>query len=114
MQPPRPRRPRERESDAQILIAVILDLGAAILTALLFGIVTRAATDSSSGVLGKLDHVMTILAWPFERILGLPGTLGLVVITVVVAVVWIAVLGIVAGWEAEGRSHPRFSHLRRP
>ncbi|HEU5425007.1 MAG TPA: hypothetical protein VFU72_15810 [Nitrolancea sp.] len=114
MQPPRSRRRRERPSDAQILIAVILEGGAAILTALLLGIALRLSGTEPHGWLARLAQATDLLTRPFENLPWLAGKPALILITLLVTLAWLALLGIVRGWEAESRDHPRFSHRFRP
>ncbi|HET7034094.1 MAG TPA: hypothetical protein VFI42_00280 [Thermomicrobiaceae bacterium] len=114
MQPPRPRRRRERPSDAQILIAVILNGGAAVMTALLVGVAVRLSDANPHGWLARLAWATDLLTRPFERLPWISGTPSLILITLLAALAWLALLGIVRGWEAESRDHPRFSHRIRP
>jgi len=88
----------------------ILNLGALAVTALLLRIaVVVAVPDTTQTGLELLLRVTHVVVWPLELLSPLTASLGggftiadLLAILIVV-VIWVAALGIVAGWEREGQ-----------
>ena len=88
----------------------ILNLGAFAVTALLLRIaVVVAVPDTTQTGLKLLLRVTHVVVWPLELLPPLTTSLGggftiadLLAILIII-VIWVAALGIVAGWEREGQ-----------
>jgi len=110
VQPPRSRPSNARPATIQILRWSILNLGALAITALLLrtAIVVAVPNTEQTG-LKTLLRATYLVVWPLELLSPLSMSLGsgltiadLLVILIIV-MIWIAALGIIAGWEREGQ-----------
>ena len=108
--PPRSRPSNARPATIQILRWGILNLGAAAVTALLLRIaIVVAVPDTTQTGLRLLLRVTHVVVWPLEFVspfnasLGGGFTIADFLAIIIVVGIWIALLGIVAGWEREGQ-----------
>lgn len=113
MQPPRPRRRRERVPGARITYGVVLVLGALVLA----GLLTRLALDLAGSPPDALARVVlrftAPLVWPLASPLGVSAALGDLAAFLLLGFLWLLVLGVVHGWERESRRYGRLPHLDR-
>lgn len=110
VQPPRERPSKARPATIQILRWVILNCGAFVVTVLMLRVaivsVTGHPAQTGLRALVRATHVAT---WPLDQIPPLATTLrGALtpadVLTLLIALgVWIACIGVIAGWEHEGQ-----------
>lgn len=110
MEPPRRRRPKVTRSLARLSIATILNLGAALLTILIVRAVGAAAGANEDLALQRLaDNLTKPVVWPFLHLPGMQaqiiGRMNPADLLAIVAVGLVAIMavGVIAGWEAEGR-----------
>lgn len=110
MRPPRVRRRRANPASARLIWVLVIDIGSVLIALLL----VRAAV----GVAGTSDRLHFVylvrmvtepLVWPLSQLPGggfhliglfTPADLGAILMT---AFVCLAITGVIAGWEAEGR-----------
>lgn len=109
MLPPRVRRRRANLASIRLIRVLVIDIGAMLVALLL----VRAAV----GIVGASDRLPVVrlvrtltapVVWPLEhlpgggfRLIGMftPADLGAILLTAFLALV---VIGVIAGWEAEG------------
>jgi hypothetical protein len=110
VQPPRSRPSNARPATIQILRWSILNLGALVITALLFRTaIVVAVPDTEQTGLKTLLRATHIVVWPLELLSPLSVSLGSgltiadILAILIIVVIWIAALGIIAGWEREGQ-----------
>lgn len=110
VQPPRSRPSNARPATIQILRWGILNVGALSVTILLIRIAMNIALPNPQQTgLKALLRVTHVVVWPLELVTPLNASLthGLTVADIltlaIIIVIWIAALGVVAGWEREGR-----------
>jgi len=110
VQPPRERPSNARPATIQILRWIIVNLGALLVTMLLLRIAIVSVTpDPAQTGLRALLRASRIVTWPLSQIpplaASLKGALTLAdLLTLFIALgIWIAAIGVVAGWEREGQ-----------
>jgi len=110
VQPPRERPSKARPATIQILRWIIVNLGALLVTLLLFRIaVVIVTTNPEQTGLKALMRVTHFAIWPLEQVPPLTKsitgalTLADLLSLILVLGVWIAAIGVVAGWEREGQ-----------
>jgi hypothetical protein len=110
VQPPRERPSNARPATIQVLRWIIVNLGALVVTMLLLRIAIVSVTpDPAQTGLRSLVRATHVATWPLSQIPPLTSsisgalTLADVCTLIVTLVVWIAAIGIVAGWEREGQ-----------
>jgi hypothetical protein len=110
VQPPRERPSNARPATIQILRWIIVNLGALLVTMLLLRLaivsVTPTPAQAALKAIVRLTHYVT---WPLTQLPPLATSLaGSITVAdlltlIIVFGLWIAALGVVAGWEREGQ-----------
>lgn len=110
MQPPRARQSKHRPETIQLLRSAIVNLGTLAVTALLLrSAIMLAVPDTTQRGLHLVARGTYLIVWPLDQVPMLQDTVsgGLTIadiVTIVVIIVgWFVLLGIIAGWEREGR-----------
>src|SRR6185312_16427568 len=110
VQPPRSRPSNARPATIQILRWIFLNLGAVVVTALLVRIaILIAVPDTPQSVLKdylRITHIAVgplLLLPPLDTALGGGFTVADLIVLVMTIVVWIAVIGVLSGWERESQ-----------
>jgi hypothetical protein len=110
VQPPRERPSNARPAAIQVLRRIIINFGALVVTMLLLRIAIVSVTpDPAQTGLRTLVRATHIITWPFAEVpplaTGIRGALTFadIIALVIALAVWIAAIGVVAGWEREGQ-----------
>lgn len=106
MLPPRRRRPKVTRSLARLGIGVTLNLGAAFVTLLLVrSLIEVSGVPKTLRVSRLVRQVSEPFVWPLLRLPGIGGQPALadLLAIVVTAVMAAMIVGVIAGWEAEGQ-----------
>lgn len=110
MQPPRQRRPRLTLAAARLLMALAMDAGALLVTVLLLRLITVSSSSVQQSSFSRIvRNVSNPITWPATRVPGIGGqsseaaTVADLVTLVAVILLTALAVGVIAGWEAEGR-----------